>query len=1280
MFGMKRSDAHLVGQVLRGRKDHYAPLVERYLPAVRSVARANAGPWADADDIAQETFVDAYRTLDKLRERNKFAHWLLRIARNKARDWADADRRERQKREAAGASIPASSSESTHEEREIHALLHAELEAMPPEQREVLALFHLAGHGTREIAGMLDLSHDAVRKRLQRGREALGERMLRRMEQPQNQEECGKRAKAISGIAIAAIATWEANAATGGWAVAAGWGLGGKAVVAVAVCVTVGVVLLQREDPEVANLAVVTAPDPVEVSSATAPTTDETNKGRGTNTTAVPSPEALQNRPTGDGVVFGRVYGLDDKPTGGVTVQLSLRSFSPAMGADFVDYPPQQSDADGRFCFGGLPANGDWYFLRAVTPDLARAAFVSGLLAKDFPVDQDFLELRAVRPTTGIVIDRAGLPIVGAEVWPAYHQEKAGGGIVSNSMVPPAVTDASGCFRIEYLKPGNWFFEVRATGYAMALQDPVGSGADAGTISLAPGVALQGMLVNAGDGRPVPKAYVSARSVNRGPFLRASAETDAQGRFRFDTLAAGDWKIESGGDWYGDGLDASIQQDAQPSEIQLLAHGGGEIRGRVTGQTSDTGIEGVEVILNQMGDKKAVTEKGGYYTLSHLPAGEFSLRTSEQSIENEVPVSLSLDEVKSDINFTLVEGKRALTGRVVDGAGVTIEGVRVEAFGQIANLTPRNVVTGPDGEFQFTNIVAEDHFWVRGHKDGLISRDLVRSLGESDLHDLVLVMECPAGFSGRLLDVSGRPLARFALDARGRDVMQYTTRNATSSERGRFAFPRVLPGTYTIVAGPENGSKLDVGEVTIVAGEVKEDVELVYQGGPATAIAGRILDGESKALTGVSVFLREYHGDGVGVVSSDATGSFRFDSVEPGLYELQMNRQGYSGATVPDILAGTTDLSFVLLQAARIEGVVLSKQGVPLPEYGIKWIQGVHDTLTQYDRSDAKTVKDPEGRFTLTEVSAGEVTVAAWAEGYEPTFATMELGGGDKRTGVELHLDASAKAPSAVAKPLTSLRGLVLNAQKQPVVGAYVYIDQASHPTDRSGPARATSGPDGRFVIDDVPLGTSRVLAWHKDYAPAGAALSLSDKAVHETTITMAAGGTLEGSLTGSGTALRDAYLSIDSNVLEERFYENVYPGAKGFFSARHVAAGSTTINVHYKDRWYKFPANVVEGGTSRTDIDLQVGTSAIDGTLMIDGEPVEGEITVVLPVLGGDRERFKFNTTRSGRFFIDELPAGPVELEALCEDGGTVRQTIELVAGEDLEFAMEVQRADPVP
>lgn len=182
---------------------------------------------------------------------------------------------------------------------------------------------------------------------------------------------------------------------------------------------------------------------------------------------------------------------------------------------------------------------------------------------------------------------------------------------------------------------------------------------------------------------------------------------------------------------------------------------------------------------------------------------------------------------------------------------------------------------------------------------------------------------------------------------------------------------------------------------------------------------------------------------------------------------------------------------------------------------------------------------------------------------------------------------------------------------------------------------------------------------------------------MHETTITMTGGGTLEGTLTGGGVLLRDAHLSIDSTVLEERFYDNVYPDMKGYFSARHVVAGSTTINVHYKDRWYKFPANVVEDGTSRTDIDLQVGTSAIDGTLMIDGEPVEGEIAVVLPIPGGDHERFTFNTTSSGRFYIDGLPAGRVELEALSESGWKGQQTIELVAGEVLEVVMGDQEAD---
>jgi len=145
MFRFQSSDAHLVTQILCGRKEHFAALVERYLPAVRAVARANAGSHADADDIAQDTFIDAFRRLDTLREASKFGHWLMRIARNKACDWAAAEIRERTKRAAGGESVQGGQDAVTPEQRELYDLPHRELEAMPPEQREVLALFHFAG-------------------------------------------------------------------------------------------------------------------------------------------------------------------------------------------------------------------------------------------------------------------------------------------------------------------------------------------------------------------------------------------------------------------------------------------------------------------------------------------------------------------------------------------------------------------------------------------------------------------------------------------------------------------------------------------------------------------------------------------------------------------------------------------------------------------------------------------------------------------------------------------------------------------------------------------------------------------------------------------------------------------------------------------------------------------------------------------------------------------------------------------------------------------------------
>ncbi|MGH8444993.1 MAG: sigma-70 family RNA polymerase sigma factor, partial [Solimonas sp.] len=84
MSGLEVADAVLIARVLAGDDRHaYATLVRRHQSAVRNVLRRlTAGQAALADDLAQETFLQAYRKLAQFRADAAFSTWLHRIATN----------------------------------------------------------------------------------------------------------------------------------------------------------------------------------------------------------------------------------------------------------------------------------------------------------------------------------------------------------------------------------------------------------------------------------------------------------------------------------------------------------------------------------------------------------------------------------------------------------------------------------------------------------------------------------------------------------------------------------------------------------------------------------------------------------------------------------------------------------------------------------------------------------------------------------------------------------------------------------------------------------------------------------------------------------------------------------------------------------------------------------------------------------------------------------------------------------------------------------------------
>ena len=183
MSGMEQDDAELVTETLAGQRDTFKQIVERYQSLICSLAFSATGSVGESEDIAQETFVTAWKHLAQLREPSRLRPWLCGIARNLI---GKALRRERNEPIHAAEPLD-TAAESAIEEplppdhvisKEEQAILWRSLERIPEIYREPLVLFYREHKSVESVAADLDLTEDAVKQRLSRGRKLLHEQVL----------------------------------------------------------------------------------------------------------------------------------------------------------------------------------------------------------------------------------------------------------------------------------------------------------------------------------------------------------------------------------------------------------------------------------------------------------------------------------------------------------------------------------------------------------------------------------------------------------------------------------------------------------------------------------------------------------------------------------------------------------------------------------------------------------------------------------------------------------------------------------------------------------------------------------------------------------------------------------------------------------------------------------------------------------------------------------------------------------------------------------------------
>ncbi len=166
------TDAEAVALVRAGRREAFETLVWRHGRMVYAVALARLGHDADAEDVVQETFVQAYLALPSLSDPARFRPWIARIARNQSINYGKKRRRNSDV-ETRG-EVAVADLRDEVEAREREAQVRSRLAALSEDQGEVLTLHYFAGMTAAEIGETLGQSREAVKKRLQRARAAYG--------------------------------------------------------------------------------------------------------------------------------------------------------------------------------------------------------------------------------------------------------------------------------------------------------------------------------------------------------------------------------------------------------------------------------------------------------------------------------------------------------------------------------------------------------------------------------------------------------------------------------------------------------------------------------------------------------------------------------------------------------------------------------------------------------------------------------------------------------------------------------------------------------------------------------------------------------------------------------------------------------------------------------------------------------------------------------------------------------------------------------------------------